>query len=317
MDILKLRKWLADGKTDRVLEGLLASRPPIDQDLHEEAMLLSARYESLARQKRAGMVKFQDENLELAHINAALQEILKRLEKHPKRGFFNQPVAKWGVVLLLAIGVVGAIARFSGWPQPNVSDKKDEANVAKQTPAENKPETMPAAPVSTPVQSVPARTEPRANPGVTRQGATVSTSSPADTTLVIACKSNKGRTNLSFVKGETMRFYFKVNQPCTVRTIYKLADGRLVLLDNDRPVSVVQAGKWLEIGEGFEVSEPFGAEQVYVFAQTSAFEPLVTSMDADGYLFIREGLPEALRKSRGFKKKQRFAENSIELSTGI
>ncbi|MBK6996054.1 MAG: hypothetical protein IPH31_14435 [Lewinellaceae bacterium] len=114
-----------------------------------------------------------------------------------------------------------------------------------------------------------------------------------------------------------MRFYFKVSQACTVRSIYKLADGRLVLLDNDRPVTAAQVGTWLEIGAGFDVSDPYGDERVFVFAQNTAFDPLVTTVDGDGYHFIQEGLPDALRKTRGFKKKKRFAEDSVMLATSL
>jgi hypothetical protein len=317
MNNLQLRKWLAEGKTDRILDGLLKAKPPIDPDLREETTLLSARYETLARQKRAGMLKFEDENRELAQINAALLEILNRLKEHQKPGFLANPLAKWGTILIATIGVLGGVARFSGWFEGDFSGKKTEVATLVQSPVQNKPDSLSAAQLTTPPASVPVLQEPRSNSAASRQTASAPISSPADTTMVIAVKSNKGRTSLSFVHGETMRFYIKVNQPCTVRSIYKLADGRLVLLDNDRHVNAAQVGKWLEIGEGFEVSEPFGEELVYVFAQTSAFEPLVTSMDSDGYLFIREGLPEALRKSRGFKKKVRFAESSLELNTGI
>jgi hypothetical protein len=317
MNNLQLRKWLAEGKTDRVLDGLLKAKPPIDPDLREEATLLSARYETLARQKRAGMLKFEDENRELAQINAALLQILNHLKEHHKPGIFANPLVKWGTILVATIGVLGGVARFSGWFEGDFSGKKTEVATLVQSPVQNKPDSLPAVQPTTPPASVPALQETRSNSAATRQTSTAPISSPADTTLTIACKSNKGQTNVYFKKGETMRFYFKVSQACTVRTIYKLADGRLVLLDNDRPVNAAQVGKWLEIGEGFEVSEPFGEELVYVFAQTSAFEPLVTSMDSDGYLFIREGLPEALRKSRGFKKKVRFAESSLELNTGI
>ncbi|MFN0174563.1 MAG: hypothetical protein ACKVU0_07960 [Saprospiraceae bacterium] len=317
MNIYQLRQWLADGKTDRVLDGLLEAKPPIDPDLHEEATLLSARYEILARQKRAGTLKFQDENTERAQINAALLEILNHLKEHHKPGFFANPLAKWGTILVATIVVLGGVAKFSGLLQGNDLGQKTELVNVAQPPANNKPDSLPAAQSAPVSQSVSARPESRSNPAATKPSPTAPTSSLADTTLTIACKSNKGRLNLHFKNNETMRFYFKVSQACTVRSIYKLADGRLVLLDNDRAVSAAQVGTWLEIGAGFDVSEPFGEEQVYVFAQNTAFDPLVTVVDGDGYYFIQEGLPDALRKTRGFKKKKRFAEDSVMLATSL
>lgn len=66
--------------------------------------------------------------------------------------------------------------------------------------------------------------------------------------------------------------------PLHLRTIYKLADGRLVQFEADRQVTAAEAGKKLELGDGFEVSEPFGEERLFVFAQNAAFEPLSTDV---------------------------------------
>ncbi|MBC7774589.1 MAG: hypothetical protein H7246_04060 [Phycisphaerae bacterium] len=306
----QLRQWLADGKTERVLDGLLQAQQHIDPDLHHEATLLSARFENLARQKRLGTLNFQDENRERAQINAALLEILNRLEKQPKRGFFANPLAKWGSILVATIGVLGGIAEFSGWSLRDIFGKKpDPASIAQ--PVVNKTDTLPAT------EAAPSQPNSRASTFPAKKQTVPYSVPSADTALTITCKSNKGRLNLHFKNGETMRFFFKVSQACTVRSIYKLADGRLVLLDNDRPVSAAQVDQWLEIGPGFEVSDPFGDERVFVFAQNAAFEPLVTTTETDGYLFIKEGLPEALRKSRGFKKKRRFAEDSVMLRTSF
>jgi hypothetical protein len=222
----QLRQLLAEGKTDRLLAELLRPDVGLDPELQQEVTLLSARYETLARAKRAGTIDFNDENREQAAINAALLEILTRYEKN-----------------------------------------------ADLLPA-------PAA------------------------------------QLRIACTTDRGMDQPRYASGDTMRLFFKVSAACTVRAIYQLADGRLVLPDSDRVVPPEATDRWLEIGTGFEVAEPLGEERLFVFAQQAPFAPLATRADADGYHFITEGLPESLQKTRGFKKKQHFAEDTLRILTG-
>ena len=139
---------------------------------------------------------------------------------------------------------------------------------------------------------------------------------PAIEKLQIELKTNKGKSNLIFKEEEEIYIYFKVNTACTIRSIYKLADGSLVLLDNDREINTTETNKWLELGDGFgfEVSAPFGKEELYLLAQNTDFNKLETEQK-DGYIYIKEGLPSSLRKSRGVKKKQAFAETKLNITT--
>jgi len=172
----------------------------------------------------------------------------------------------------------------------------------KETPAPAPTTTTTPAPQSAPEQAPVSAT------------ARPETATP-QSTLSVTCKTNKGRGDLYFKNGQSMRFYAKANQPCYLRCIYKLADGRLMLLDADRQLSAAEVDQWLVVGPLFEAAEPFGEEQMYVFAQSSAFEPLKTRNDPDGYIFITETLEESLRKSRSLRKKQNFAESELRLKT--
>ncbi len=96
-----------------------------------------------------------------------------------------------------------------------------------------------------------------------------------------------------------------------MRVIYQLANGQLVLLENDRQVSAAEVDQWLQTGPSFEVAAPFGEERVYVFAQTVAFPPLTTQKDAGGFLLIADKLSTALEKTRKLKRRQLFAEDDV------
>lgn len=131
--------------------------------------------------------------------------------------------------------------------------------------------------------------------------------------LSISCTTNKGNNKPQFQAGETAVFYYQVNRPCYVRVIGKLVDGRCVLLEEQKVVEA-STEQQLLLGE-FTVEPPLGEEEVYFFASLKAFPDLVTSTSADGYEVITEGLPKALRKTRGFKLKNAFAEAKLETFT--
>jgi len=132
--------------------------------------------------------------------------------------------------------------------------------------------------------------------------------------LSVQIKTQKGTQDLIFKKSEELQLFFKVTRPCKLRTIYRLADGMLILLDNDRIVNTPEINKWVQLSDGFEVTAPFGDEELYIFAQEKDFPELITEK-IDGYTFIKDGLPSALSKTRGLKKKQVFAEDKLKITT--
>ncbi len=131
---------------------------------------------------------------------------------------------------------------------------------------------------------------------------------PNNTALAIHCSTNKGKENLRFRAGETLQLFYKVTQPCHVRVLYKLADGRTILLHNDLEIPKPQVGKQQLLNE-FEVSAPLGKEQVFFYAQASAFAPLDTRATADGYTEVLE------ENSRGLKPITPKAADQLEIET--
>jgi len=241
--------------------------------------------------------------------------------------------AKWQKVLVAistTIAVLAGLAEISGYSirdffapkedniMPIISPQQlenldKELMVNSSKPTNKSTPTMPAAKEA----PKPLNTSPPAKPTARKKMEQIAKKSPKiapKTKLQIDIKTQKGKDNLVFNETEEVRVFFKVNKSCKLRTIYKLADDNLILLDNDRQVNEPETNRWVQLGDGFEVAPPFGAEELYIFAAESNF-PVLQTKQADGYTLIIEGLPNALRKTRGLKKKQTFAESKLNIST--
>ncbi|MDF1546512.1 MAG: hypothetical protein P1P88_01745 [Bacteroidales bacterium] len=129
--------------------------------------------------------------------------------------------------------------------------------------------------------------------------------------------TNKGRDNLLYSQGDTLRLYIRANKECYVRFVYYLADGSSVLLLDDFYLGIDKVNKVYQLPDEFICSDPYGAELLQVNAQTERFEPLFTSFKY-GYNFITEDIGEIIKKNRGFKKlddKIMKAENRLVITT--
>jgi hypothetical protein len=296
-----LRAALAQGKTEAVIAELL-ERSTHDDDLHNQVVALSARYAQYEKQYLGNLEEASVLNIELNKINAAVLDIIDQLDPAPAVVPRSRP---WVKVLTIAtiFAVLGAIFMFSGFSLRDLFGKK-ALPVSTQTPAPAPQHDTNTAPA--PVSPANSTFERKPVPGSSEQG---------QNSMIVTCKTNKGRGNLYFKSGEYMRFYAKVGQPCFLRCIYRMADGRLMLLDADRQLNTEAVDQWLVVGPLFQAAEPYGEEEMYVFAQEGAFEPLKTRSDPDGYIFITETLEDALRKSRSLRKKYRLNESGLRLKT--
>ncbi|MCB9292152.1 MAG: hypothetical protein H6559_03320 [Lewinellaceae bacterium] len=78
-----LERLLAKGKTNRVLHELLKIEELIqNEDIKEEILLQSARYESYLKEKRLGTSKIEDQEISIMKINEALLFIIKQLSSN-------------------------------------------------------------------------------------------------------------------------------------------------------------------------------------------------------------------------------------------
>ncbi len=73
----KLKTLLATGKTGQVIKELLEITQD-NNDLHDEVVMLSGRFESYSKSKRMGTISYDEGNITLAKINAALLPVIDR-----------------------------------------------------------------------------------------------------------------------------------------------------------------------------------------------------------------------------------------------
>ncbi len=135
--------------------------------------------------------------------------------------------------------------------------------------------------------------------------------------IVINFMTNKGKNNLIFEEGDTMKLYMKANKACFVRFIYYLADGNKVLLLDNYRINAEDVGKLIKIEQEFECYPPFGTEILQLNAQTTPFDELNTQ-NLDGYKVILSNISEIMSNLRGFKtinNEDGKAQKSIVITT--
>jgi len=135
--------------------------------------------------------------------------------------------------------------------------------------------------------------------------------------LVVKLWTNKGNANPVFKKDEKMNVWVQVNQPCFVRLIYFLADGRRVLLLDSRYLDDEKVNKPYQLPQTFRCDAPYGGEILQMVAQTGQFKPL-TIRNEDGYSFIEDSNEKIIATTRGMKKDNPallIAEKRINITT--
>jgi len=350
LDIPQIRQLITDNKLKEVF-GLLnaAAVATSDSASQNKITLLEARWKKLKSDQLKDILSEENKRLERNRINDDLLALLE-VEAQPKTTTTTVPTknvpaekvllkkTSWKTILPIVattIGVLAGIAEITGYSvrdwweqQPPVpttikdtvdtKSSKDTTTIPpvppKQAPVER--ELKSNKPASTPQKSEPTTTtsSPTPIPKTEVPSVTQDALPPPKEKLQVQLKTQNGLDNLVFKEAEEVRLFFKVNRPCQLRTIYRLASGELILLDNDRSVNTPETQRWVELGDAFEVSAPFGAEELYIFAQEKPFPKLLTK-EIDGYTIIEEGLPIALSKTRGLKKKLVFAESKLLITT--
>jgi len=320
LDINKLKSWIAENKTEQALDELKASETTIsDKAFQNQITLLNARWEKLETDQIKGLLADEDYRLQLNNINNSLLNALDNLKsgKDADSNITNEAATpkrrpKWQKILAAiaaSIAVLAGIAEITGYSIRDCFAPKEDNIMPIVNPNELENfdnESKATCPASTDTfSSIMKKIEETVikRPKIT-----------PTTKLQIDIKTQKGKENLVFNETEEVQVFFKVNKSCKLRTIYKLADGNLILLDNDRQINAPETNHWVQLSDDFEVAPPFGAEELYIFAAEINFPVLQTKQEG-GYTLIIEGLPNALRKTRGLKKKQTFAESKLNITT--
>lgn len=122
-----LLELLSQGKTHLVIVQLRRLAPQQEEDVKEEITQQSARFQSLAREKRLGLLSYEEQTVQQAKINAALVELIRQL---PEGQFSNrarwQTLAKWGSLVAASLALLAAIAEISGYSLRDFFKNKDK-----------------------------------------------------------------------------------------------------------------------------------------------------------------------------------------------
>lgn len=310
-NIPNLQQLIAQNETGEAIDILVKNSQHIrSKQLRNEALQLAGRWNNYKSTHRMGTQDQEALGVEQRQINNGLLGLLLAIEEEQQG---NSPLAppkqnRWKRYAAIAAAVIAVLAGIAEITGVSLSDLWKTAETVKEKPIEEPPTTKPNEPDNT---TTPPPKQPTQPPTSTTQSTTAS----APDKLHIKTKTNKTTNPATFTSGETMRAYYQVNRPCLLRVIYQLADGRLILFENDRQITQEQVGHFIELGDGYEAAEPFGKERLYFFVQTDPFPKLTTEQSDDGYLEIKDGLDQSLRKTRGLKPKKYFAEAKLEIET--
>ncbi|MBL7775259.1 MAG: hypothetical protein JNK89_04610, partial [Saprospiraceae bacterium] len=283
-----LLSWLADGDLLRVCAGLAAlGKHHRQAELSGQAALQAGRYRQLRSQRHQNLVDQDDYQHELAKIRQTLYEqILGLPDDWSAEPLANIPPSAagvtsrpfpWKTTALVVAGALGLALLVIQLSQNKTSLTETQNPAANHTTVDN-PRNQPAQTAAAqptdnspekPAQQPVSKSNPPANPGPANtpgQPAENQSSMPNRQTapppdegpLTVKCRTNKGRDDVNFKKDQTVRLYATANQACYLRTLYRLADNTLILLDDNRQISPAQAGQEVEIGSGFVVDAPYG-----------------------------------------------------------
>ncbi len=123
----ELQELIAQGKTEQALEQLISlSEKPYYEDLREEVLLQSARYQEYAKAKRQGTSNLEEQQTSISKINEAVLHLISQLPDDltsrvdssvPKSSSkrIGKPWWQWVVGGGVIVGILGGIAEFSGY----------------------------------------------------------------------------------------------------------------------------------------------------------------------------------------------------------
>lgn len=118
--------------------------------------------------------------------------------------------------------------------------------------------------------------------------------------LTVDLWTDKGRGPLSYMDGDKVKIFARVNQPAYLRLLNTHSDQKRVLLVDNFYIGPKGVNSEVKIGE-FLCAPPIGVEFLNVAVRTGKF-PKIETREDDGYHFLVEQEPEkAAAEFRGLK----------------
>jgi hypothetical protein len=131
--------------------------------------------------------------------------------------------------------------------------------------------------------------------------------------------TNHGRGPLVLNKGDTVKFFFRVNQPAYLQITDLLPDGTKAVLSRGYYIDASKVNMTVEFPKKFRVSEPFGVEQLHVAAFTKEPPELKTvtkQIGSSKYELVEDA--KTLVRFRGLvevDEEQQIAERRLTMTT--
>ena len=113
----ELKELIAQGKTKQAIRKLLILTKPLDdQDLYEEVLLQSSRFEKYQKDMRSDVAEEGEQNKTINRINFALIGIIEKIPDHKVGKIVNRrKIWTWVASLGVIISICAGIAEFSGY----------------------------------------------------------------------------------------------------------------------------------------------------------------------------------------------------------
>ena len=141
----QLKELIAQGKTSSVISKLMKIKEQLDDDLANEIILQSARFEEFSRNKRIGKLGDEHQDVSIAKINESLLGVISKLpdevspekkEATPESKPRYSKYWKWIVGLGVVMGIFSAMSSITGYSLKDFLDKEsittEKANTEKE-----------------------------------------------------------------------------------------------------------------------------------------------------------------------------------------
>lgn len=138
--------------------------------------------------------------------------------------------------------------------------------------------------------------------------------------LKIKVWTDRGYRSVVYSENEELRLYLRVNRPAWVRLLYTLANGEVILLEDDYFLDSPNVNVDFEYPTRFEIAPPFGIETIHAMAFTKEPPALPTAtrkVDGVTYKAVPDGVTSVI-KARGLVKRKRgqtVAEDFVTITT--
>ena len=106
----RLRNFIADGKTGKVISQLRLIESYLDEELQEDIIIQSNRYKSYLRNKNNGLLSREEQGLQLNTINTSLLFIINQL---PDNNYLSAPLSNRNKIIFFGITVFGLFTILS------------------------------------------------------------------------------------------------------------------------------------------------------------------------------------------------------------